>query len=200
MLPAALRWPALRRSRRTSWQPAGGTPADEDRARHDRPARHGGDRRRRRRHYRLAGLPAARGAKSGSSASAGAAGWLTGSRSRPADAFRRASLYGPAPAPAEAGGAGADADPSGRPRRRVNATAIPGPRPSDAAGKDVTLIVHPGVDHAFHNDTSVARYDKAAATRAWTQTTQNSIQRQPLRQLRQKKARSHGKGLLLCFD
>ena len=53
---------------------------------------------------------------------------------------------------------------------RVNKTAIPFAKALEAAGKDVTLVIHPHVNHAFHNDTSAERYDKAAAERAWTQT------------------------------
>lgn len=80
-------------------------------------------------------------------------------------------FYGPAPAPSEAAKVEAamlihlaekDA--------RVNATALPWADALKAAGKDVTSIVHPGVNHAFHNDTSVERYDKAAAERAWSAT------------------------------
>jgi carboxymethylenebutenolidase len=32
------------------------------------------------------------------------------------------------------------------------------------------MIVHEGVNHAFNNDTSEARYDKEAAERAWART------------------------------
>jgi carboxymethylenebutenolidase len=39
-----------------------------------------------------------------------------------------------------------------------------------AAGKSYELYVYPGVNHAFNNDTSAARYDKAAADLAWTRT------------------------------
>lgn len=38
------------------------------------------------------------------------------------------------------------------------------------AGVDYRLYVYPGVQHAFHNDTSAARYDKAAAELAWSRT------------------------------
>jgi len=38
------------------------------------------------------------------------------------------------------------------------------------AGVDYTLYMYDGVNHAFNNDTSEARYDKAAATLAWTRT------------------------------
>ncbi|HWH16863.1 MAG TPA: dienelactone hydrolase family protein [Allosphingosinicella sp.] len=81
------------------------------------------------------------------------------------------SFYGPAPAPAEAAKVEAamlihlaEKD------ERVNATALPWAAALKAAGKDVTSIVYPGVNHAFHNDTSAERYDRAAAERAWAAT------------------------------
>jgi carboxymethylenebutenolidase len=37
-------------------------------------------------------------------------------------------------------------------------------------GKDVTLIVYPGVNHAFFNDTRPEVYNKDAAADAWTRT------------------------------
>lgn len=39
-----------------------------------------------------------------------------------------------------------------------------------AAGKSYELHMYPGVNHAFNNDTSAARYDKAAAELAWKRT------------------------------
>jgi carboxymethylenebutenolidase len=39
-----------------------------------------------------------------------------------------------------------------------------------AAGVDHTIHVYDGVNHAFNNDTSEARYDKAAADQAWSRT------------------------------
>ena len=39
-----------------------------------------------------------------------------------------------------------------------------------AAGKDAELIVHPGVDHAFFNDTRPEVHDPATASAAWGQT------------------------------
>ena len=39
-----------------------------------------------------------------------------------------------------------------------------------AAGKTYTLNIYPNVNHAFNNDTSSARYDKAAADLAWERT------------------------------
>lgn len=38
------------------------------------------------------------------------------------------------------------------------------------AGKDATYYVYPGVNHAFNNDTSAERYNKAAADLAWQRT------------------------------
>ncbi len=40
----------------------------------------------------------------------------------------------------------------------------------EAAGKDFTIHIYDGVQHAFNNDTSAARYDKAAADLAWERT------------------------------
>src|SRR5690606_4007372 len=37
-------------------------------------------------------------------------------------------------------------------------------------GKEVELVVHPGVDHAFFNDTRPEVYDAATAGAAWQQT------------------------------
>ncbi len=53
---------------------------------------------------------------------------------------------------------------------RVNATARPWAAALSAAGKEVRAIEYPDVDHAFHNDTSAARYDRAAAEQAWAAT------------------------------
>ena len=38
------------------------------------------------------------------------------------------------------------------------------------AGKDFTIYVYDGVNHAFNNDTSAARYNKEAADLAWGRT------------------------------
>jgi carboxymethylenebutenolidase len=82
------------------------------------------------------------------------------------------AYYGPAPAPAEAAKvdaalmlhyAGKDA--------RVNATGEPWVAALKAAGKPVEAFTYSGVDHAFNNDTSAQRYDKAAADLAWQRTT-----------------------------
>jgi carboxymethylenebutenolidase len=53
---------------------------------------------------------------------------------------------------------------------RVNATAAPFEAALKAAGKPYTAHVYEGVNHAFHNDTGGARYDRAAATLAWSRT------------------------------
>jgi carboxymethylenebutenolidase len=81
------------------------------------------------------------------------------------------SYYGPAPAPAEAARvtcplmlhyAGKDA--------RVAQTGEPWVAALKAAGKPVEAFTYPDVDHAFNNDTSAERYDKAAADLAWGRT------------------------------
>ena len=79
--------------------------------------------------------------------------------------------YGPAPDPAEAARvqspllihlAGKDA--------RVAQTAFPWITALRAAGKPVTYHGYDDVDHAFNNDTSAERFDKAAADLAWGRT------------------------------
>ncbi|WP_037488602.1 dienelactone hydrolase family protein [Sphingomonas phyllosphaerae] len=81
------------------------------------------------------------------------------------------SYYGPAPDAAEAPKlnvplmlhyAGKDA--------RVAQTGVPWVAALKAAGKPVEAFDYPGVDHAFNNDTSAERYDKAAADLAWGRT------------------------------
>jgi carboxymethylenebutenolidase len=81
------------------------------------------------------------------------------------------SYYGPAPAPAEAAKveaplmihlAGLDT--------RVAQTAWPFITALRAAGKTVTYFNYEGVNHAFNNDTSAERYDKAASDLAWERT------------------------------
>jgi carboxymethylenebutenolidase len=81
------------------------------------------------------------------------------------------SYYGPAPNPAEAAKvqsplllhyAGLD--------DRVNATGKPWVEALKAAKKPVDSYVYPGVNHAFNNDTSAERYNKAAADLAWQRT------------------------------
>ena len=81
------------------------------------------------------------------------------------------SYYGPAPAPAEAAKveaplmihlAGLD--------KRVAETAWPFITALRTAGKTVTYFNYEGVNHAFNNDTSTERYDKAASDLAWERT------------------------------
>jgi carboxymethylenebutenolidase len=81
------------------------------------------------------------------------------------------SFYGPAPDPALAGQVHsplqlhyAELD------ERVNKTGFPWRDALAAAGKRVDAHVYPKVNHAFHNDTSVERYDEAAAKLAWRRT------------------------------
>jgi carboxymethylenebutenolidase len=40
----------------------------------------------------------------------------------------------------------------------------------DAAGKEYTVHIYEGAQHAFNNDTSEARYNKEAADLAWERT------------------------------
>ena len=80
--------------------------------------------------------------------------------------------YGTAPDPAEAARvsapllihlAGLDT--------RVNNSGFPWVTALRAAGKPVTFQLYDGVNHAFNNDTSAERYDKAAADLAFKRTT-----------------------------
>ena len=79
--------------------------------------------------------------------------------------------YGPAPDPAEAPkvqapllihDAGLD--------DRVNRTSFPWVEALRSAKKPVTFYLYEGVNHAFNNDTSAERYNKAAADLAWQRT------------------------------
>ncbi len=79
--------------------------------------------------------------------------------------------YGPGPDPAEAARveaplmihhAGLD--------NRIAQTLWPWIGALRAAGKPVTYFNYEGVNHAFNNDTSAERYDKAAADLAWQRT------------------------------
>jgi carboxymethylenebutenolidase len=79
--------------------------------------------------------------------------------------------YGPAPDPSEAPkvqaameihDAGLD--------DRVNATSFPWVEALRAHGKTVKFFLYDGANHAFNNDTSAERYDKAAADLAWNRT------------------------------
>lgn len=81
------------------------------------------------------------------------------------------SFYGPAPDPAEAAKvqaplelhlAGLD--------NRVNTTGFPWVAALREAKKTVKFFLYDDVHHAFHNDTSAERYNKAAADLAWKRT------------------------------
>jgi len=81
------------------------------------------------------------------------------------------AYYGPAPDPSEATKvkaplllhyAGLD--------DRVYATGRPWVAALKKAGKSVTVFDYTGANHAFNNDTSAERYNKAAADLAWTRT------------------------------
>lgn len=81
------------------------------------------------------------------------------------------AYYGPAPDPSEAAKvhapmllhlAGLDT--------RVGSTAWPFATALGQAGKEVEMYEYPGANHAFNNDTSAERYDKAASTLAWERT------------------------------
>jgi carboxymethylenebutenolidase len=53
---------------------------------------------------------------------------------------------------------------------RVNATSFPWVTALRQAGKTVKFYLYDGVNHAFNNDTSAERYNKAAADLAWKRT------------------------------
>ena len=53
---------------------------------------------------------------------------------------------------------------------RINAGIAAYEAALKAAGVNYQLLVYDGANHAFNNDTSEARYDKAAADRAWSRT------------------------------
>ncbi len=81
------------------------------------------------------------------------------------------AYYGPAPDPSEAAKvraplllhhAGTD--------ERVARTLFPWVTALRAAGRPVTFQVYDGAHHAFNNDTSAERYNKAAADLAWKRT------------------------------
>ena len=153
--------------------PVGGTPADEDKARDligklDLTASTT---------HAVAMLDAL-GKRSGGNGKVGAVGFCWGGAfvNRLAVAAgdkldAGVSYYGPAPGPAEAARvsapltihlAGLD--------ERVNKTAWPWITALRNAGKPVTYFLYDGVNHAFNNDTSAERYDKAAADLAWKRT------------------------------
>ena len=53
---------------------------------------------------------------------------------------------------------------------RINAGIDAYKKALDANKKEYTVYVYDGVNHAFNNDTSAARYDKKAADLAWGRT------------------------------
>jgi len=53
---------------------------------------------------------------------------------------------------------------------RINAGIEAYKQALEAAGKEFTIHIYDGVNHAFNNDTSAARYDKTAAELAWSRT------------------------------
>lgn len=53
---------------------------------------------------------------------------------------------------------------------RINAGIPAYEEALEAAGVDYTIYMYEGVNHAFHNDTNAARYDRAAAELAWQRT------------------------------
>ena len=53
---------------------------------------------------------------------------------------------------------------------RVNRTGFPWVTALRQSGKTVKFFLYDGVNHAFHNDTSAERYNKAAAELAWKRT------------------------------
>lgn len=55
---------------------------------------------------------------------------------------------------------------------RINAGIEAYKQALEAAGKEFTIHIYDGVNHAFNNDTSEARYDKAAAELAWSRTVE----------------------------
>lgn len=153
--------------------PAGGTPANEDAAR-DAIGK-----------LDLAAATAAGGAmldaldkRSGGNGKVGAVGFCWGGAyvnrlavAAGAKLDAGVVFYGTAPDAAEAGRvqsplmfhlAGLD--------QRVNTSAFPWISALRAAGKNVTYLNYDGVNHAFNNDTSAERYDKAAADLAWRRT------------------------------
>lgn len=76
--------------------------------------------------------------------------------------------YGPAPSPAEAPKVQVPAEfHNAALDSRVNATSFPWIEALRSAGKNVKFFLYEGVNHAFNNDSSAERYNKAAADLAW---------------------------------
>jgi carboxymethylenebutenolidase len=55
---------------------------------------------------------------------------------------------------------------------RINAGIDAYKKALDAAGKEYVIHMYDGANHAFNNDTSQARYDKAASDLAWSRTVE----------------------------
>lgn len=55
---------------------------------------------------------------------------------------------------------------------RINAGIDAYRKELEAGKKDFQIFVYDGVNHAFNNDTSAARYNKAAADQAWSRTVE----------------------------
>lgn len=53
---------------------------------------------------------------------------------------------------------------------RINAGIDAYRKALEANGKQAEIFVYDGVNHAFNNDTSAARYNKEAADLAWSRT------------------------------
>ena len=53
---------------------------------------------------------------------------------------------------------------------RINAGIADYEQALKGAGVDYTIHMYEGANHAFHNDTNAARYDKEAAELAWSRT------------------------------
>ncbi|CAN7226743.1 dienelactone hydrolase family protein [Rhizobium sp. LjRoot30] len=152
--------------------PSGGTPADEDKARDMigklDPAATVADAEASR--VYLTGLPDGNGA-------AGAMGFCWGGglvnrlATKSADLKAGVAYYGAQP-PAEdvPGIKAAMLLHYGGLDERINAGIEAYRAALEANGKTFEIYVYDGVNHAFNNDTSAARYDKAAADLAWSRT------------------------------
>ena len=172
MWRGAWRWKASWRWRRDFLSPLGGTPADEDKAREMfsqlEPARRSPTARRPSTFLKATSSATARSAPS---ASAGAAARSTISPSTSPDLAAGVAYYGRQPkaedvakikAPLLLHYAGLD--------ERINAGIDAFKAALNEDGKEFTIYVYDGVNHAFNNDTSEARYNKAAADLAWGRT------------------------------
>ena len=154
--------------------PQGGTPADEDRARQmfsgmdlDGAAANGEASR-----AYLAGLDGTNG-KVGAVGFCWGGGMVNRMATRSPDLGAGVAYYGSQPpaedvpaveAPLMLHYAGLD--------ERINAGIDAYRKALEENGKTFEIHVYEGVNHAFNNDTSAARYDKAAADQAWSRTVE----------------------------